>query len=161
MFTEIAFVQVLNVSINHWVTVSTISCPPGVINVYDSMHLETSTSLKKPDMMHSDKKAISIRTVHIQQQMGGSDCGLFAIANATALCYGKDSGTLAFDQKIMREHLRKCFAAGDLSSCVERWRKGYHTLCAPNESGCIVYQTMVGHQWWSVQSAENGFIYPV
>ena len=57
------------------------------------------------------QEAISIRTVHIQQQMGGSDCGLFTIANATALCYGKDLRTLVFDQKLMREHPRKCFVA--------------------------------------------------
>ena len=111
------FVQCLNVSSNHWVTVSTIGCPPGSINVYDSMHLGPSTSLKKviADMMHSDKKAISIRTVHIQQEIGGSDCGLFAIANATALCHGKYPGTLAFNQKPMRDHLRKCLAAGTLT----------------------------------------------
>ena len=92
------FIQCLNVSSNHWVTVSTISCPPGVINVYDSMHLGASTNLKKviADMLFSDKKSISIRTVHIQQQTGGSDCGLFAIANATALCNGKNPGTLLF-----------------------------------------------------------------
>ena len=71
------FVQCLNLSSNHWITVSTVGCPPGVINVYDSMHLGVPTSVKKviADMMLSDKKFLSIRQVHIQQQMGGSDCG--------------------------------------------------------------------------------------
>ena len=97
--------------------VSTIGCPPGVINVYDSMHLGATTTLKKviADMMFSDKKAISIRTVHIQQQMGGSDCSLFEIAHAVTLCHRKDSGTLVLNQKLMREHLRKCFIAGTLT----------------------------------------------
>ena len=148
-------------SSNHWVTVSTISCPPGVINVYDSMHLGASTNLKKviADMLFSDKKSISIRTVHIQQQTGGSDCGLFAIANATTLCNGKDPGTLLFQQKLMREHLRKCIAAGILTEFLVKWlREGYHSSCAQNESGCIVCvdnQTMVEHQWSNAPSAEN------
>ena len=68
------FVQCLNVSSNHWINVSTIVCPPGVINVYDSMHLGTSTSLNLnkviADMMHSDKKAVSIRTVYIPATNG-------------------------------------------------------------------------------------------
>ena len=111
------FVQCLNVSSNHWITVSTIGCPPGFSNMYDSMHLKTTTSLKTiiADMMFFDKKAIKIRNVHIQQQIGGSDCGLFAIANTVALYHGKDPGTLLFNQKVMREHLRKCFVAGILT----------------------------------------------
>ena len=32
-------IHCLNASSNHWLTVSTIICPPGVINVHDTMHL--------------------------------------------------------------------------------------------------------------------------
>ena len=90
------FVQCLNMSSNHWKTVSTIGCPLGTINVYDSMHLGVPTSMKKviADMMFCDKKFVTIRQVHVQQQMGGSDCGLFAIANAAALCNGRTQAFL-------------------------------------------------------------------
>ena len=93
---------------------STIAVPqPGFINVYDSMHLKATNSLKTiiANMTFSDKKAISKRNVHIQQQIGGSDCGLFAIANAIAVCHRKDLGTLLFNKKGNEEHLRKCFVA--------------------------------------------------
>jgi len=30
--------------------------------------------------------------MHAQQQSGGSDCGLFAIANATEICFGLHCG---------------------------------------------------------------------
>ena len=32
------FVQVLNVSGNHWITTSSIGCKPGNVNVFDSIH---------------------------------------------------------------------------------------------------------------------------
>ena len=32
------FVQILNVSSNHWILISTIGCPPATVNVYDSLH---------------------------------------------------------------------------------------------------------------------------
>ena len=89
---------------------STVGCLPGAINVYDSMHLGVLTSVKVIADMFSDRKFITIRQVHVQQQMGGSDCGLFAIANAAAVCNGKDPGTLVYNQKQMREHLRKCLS---------------------------------------------------
>ena len=121
------FVQCLNVSSNHWITVSTVGCSPGVSNVYDSMHLGVSTSIKKviADMMFTDKKSITIHQVHIQQQMGGSNCGLFAIANAAALCNGKDPGTIMYIQRLMREHLRRCLAVGILTEvpCREGQRR--------------------------------------
>ena len=40
------FVQCLNLANNHWIMVSTIGCVPGVINVYDSLHLRLLTSLR-------------------------------------------------------------------------------------------------------------------
>ena len=32
----------------------------------------------------------SIEVVQNQKQIGGKDCGLFAISNATALCFGQN-----------------------------------------------------------------------
>ena len=45
-----------------------------------------------------------------QQQSGGSDCGLFAIANATELCFGLQPSHAVYDQLCMREHLINCFS---------------------------------------------------
>ena len=43
-----------------------------------------------------------------QQQNNGFDCGVFAIANATALALGKNPVGLLFDMTKSREHLVKC-----------------------------------------------------
>ena len=32
------FVQILNIARSHWITVSTIGCSPGVVNVFDSLY---------------------------------------------------------------------------------------------------------------------------
>ena len=45
----------------------------------------------------------------IQQQVGGNDCGLFAIAISEAACRGVDITTIQFDQIKMRCHLLAYF----------------------------------------------------
>ena len=39
--------------------------------------------------------------IHIPKQVGGQDCGVFAIAIATALAYGLNAATLKFNQVAM------------------------------------------------------------
>ena len=41
--------------------------------------------------------------------MGGSDCGLFAVAFATIICHGFDPSLCVYDQEKMREHLKISF----------------------------------------------------
>lgn len=41
------FVQILNAGRSHWMTVSTIGCAPGEINIYNSLHLKLSSTNKK------------------------------------------------------------------------------------------------------------------
>ena len=45
----------------------------------------------------------------VQQQKGGLDCGLFAIAFALHLVMGDDLTKIVFEQDKMRGHLLKCF----------------------------------------------------
>ena len=40
----------------------------------------------------------SIEVVKTQEQVGGKDCGLFAIGSATALCFGQNPAVIVFDQ---------------------------------------------------------------
>ena len=48
-------------------------------------------------------------------QSGGYDCGLFAVAFATALVHGEQSGRFQFDQNKMRQHLLKCLQEGEMT----------------------------------------------
>jgi len=109
------FVQCLHENRNHWITVSTVGCSTGVVQVYDSsQHLKLSTSLKCiiADMLQSSNDSIVVQYIKMQEQFGASDCGLFAIATATTICYGQDVCMLEFDQSVMRKHLLQCFQSG-------------------------------------------------
>lgn len=47
--------------------------------------------------------------MHMQYQIGGSDCGLFAIASACTLCNGQEPASFKYDQNVMRQHLLSGF----------------------------------------------------
>ena len=86
------FVQVLNVAASHWILISTINCPPGVVNVYDSGGRYTTSRNKKEiaALLQTGKDTITLHYMNVQHQVGVSDCGLFALAFATSLCHAID-----------------------------------------------------------------------
>ena len=108
------FIQILNVGDNHWLTISTIGCEEGSVNVFDSMNLQLSSTTKRliADLLMTTKNRIVINYMNVQQQNGGSDCGLFAIIFAACLCGSVCPGSVNFDQKLMRNHLISCFEKG-------------------------------------------------
>ena len=52
---------------------------------------------------------ITVTVVLQQLQKGLSDCGLFCLANATALAQGVNPLNVMWDQSKMREHLAECY----------------------------------------------------
>ena len=104
------FVQVLNNQRGHWLLVSTIGCPHPTVHVYDSMLRSAGTHVKSQvaSLLNTQQPTIELQFMDCQVQSGGSDCGLFSIANATALIFGEDPGRLFYDQTGMRRHLFKC-----------------------------------------------------
>lgn len=88
----------------HWIAASNIGCQDCCsVDVYDSVF----TSL--------DPITIEVIKNHFpdvkpfQKQVGGTDCGLFAIAVITAISYDEDPSKLHFIQEEMRSHLLNCF----------------------------------------------------
>ena len=104
------FLQILNVNGNHWILLSTIGCPPATINVYDSLHGNLSPPAQRvvADLLQCKEANITIRYMDVQWQSNGYDCGLFALANATALCAGIDPTSVTFEQSKMRKHFLEC-----------------------------------------------------
>lgn len=109
------FVQIVHVNKTHWVYLSNINCPPGVVDVYDSIPNYSVNS----KVLHKQAAALSqctenkleLRFVDVQVQNGGKNCGLFAVAFATVL--GVDRG-LSLDQSAMHEHIADCFEEGEI-----------------------------------------------
>ncbi|KAL5510219.1 hypothetical protein EMCRGX_G005728 [Ephydatia muelleri] len=110
------FVQCLNIKDNHWITVSAASSIPDTINVYDSLNGTLTEPLKQiiADLMHSAGKQITVQYVSVQYQKGSQDCGLFAIAFACEICFGKDPSSVTFVQSTMRQHLIEGLEQGNI-----------------------------------------------
>ena len=84
------FVQIINIAQSHWICASNMLSPPGVVEVYDSMpsYSVHSSNLTRQvaAILQTPQADFELRHVDVQRQVGGSDCGLFALAFATALC---------------------------------------------------------------------------
>lgn len=132
------FVQILIIGGNHWITVSNIGCPKDTITIYDSLYNDISPSCKAKFlrqmayMLMPTSKHVTLQWADMQKQKGGSDCGLYAIAVATSLCFGILPQDFAWEQGKMRHHLSMCFQQGDLSlfpqSSMVRQHQGHHWL---------------------------------
>lgn len=104
---------------NHWIVASNIGCDNGTVKVYDSLYTHVDEKSKAVihnlfDLQCNTSDCIDI--VGIKKQEGVKDCGLFAIAIATALLLGEDPATLHFKQSDMRNHLLKCYDTNKLSA---------------------------------------------
>ena len=91
--------------------ISTIGTKHPEVNVYDSLYLFASPSLKLQMslLLHKQHSHIMLVFKDVQMQCGSSDCGAFSIAFATALAHGQQPGNFIFDQHKLREHLFNCF----------------------------------------------------
>ena len=77
------------------------------VKVYGSIYdvVDDHTALLISNLFGSLAKP---KVVNIPKQLSINDCGLYAIANAAALCFGKDPTTVYFNQSLMRLHLVQC-----------------------------------------------------
>ena len=107
------FVQVLH-GANHWLCLSTAGCKEGEVNVLDSLFNTVPPKVKRQIavLMRSPSRKLKMNFLSVAQQKGASDCGLYAIANAAAVCAGLDATTFKYKQKSMRQHLLQCLEAG-------------------------------------------------
>jgi hypothetical protein len=100
-------IQIFHVGMNHWVTASTIGGFP--VKVADSL----SRNRLHPDVVRLCKMVwkddVKLVLLDVQQQVGSVDCGVFAIAFATAWLNNLRPTDLQLDQKQMRIHLVRCF----------------------------------------------------
>ena len=114
------FIQIVNISHSHWVCVSNVLSSPEVVEVFDSMPAYSTTSLsltrQVAAILKTKEKSFDLYHVDVQRQVGGSDCGLFALAFAASLCVRKDSHTERYAQTEMRQHLARCFEEKKITS---------------------------------------------
>jgi len=99
------FVHIINTG-HHWVCLSTISCRPATIKIYDSLFQRLTPIAIRHScrmLMHAGDSILFLNE-KVQKQTNMSDCGLFALAYATDLGYGIDPVT----QENLRAHYVSC-----------------------------------------------------
>ena len=75
------------------------------MEVFDSLKPAKLTASTLQSIKKFHGQTCLVKLMNNQKQEGFKDCGLFAIANATSLCFGDDPTFLLFEQQQMREHL--------------------------------------------------------
>ena len=95
--------------------------------------------------------------MNVNIQAGGCDCGLFAIANATALAFGHSPGSFQYNQHKMRQYAFKsnelpinCCAPDSIVS-IDTYPA--HCLCMQNARDWQLWKT-----GWNAANAKNGII---
>ena len=117
--------QILNVSRMHWV--STSSDDKGNVFLHDSMFggsLDSSLQNQIATIYRTHNTYIDVIVPPVQQQNGGSDCGLFAIAFLVEVVSGGDVATAVFRQAQMRRHLAKCIRFKEFTTFPKNNYKG-------------------------------------
>ena len=66
-------------------------------------------------LLATKHKIITLKHMDVQMQSGTYDCGLFAIAFATALVHNEHPGKFLFNQDSLRQHLMKCLELGEMT----------------------------------------------
>ena len=110
------FIQILNAG-RHWVCMSTIGCSAGTVQVFDNLYNRPNDVLIDHGcrMLLSPQDAVTFFNVKVQKQIGGSDCGLFALAFATDLCFGLDPHNQKYKQNETHQHFIRCLESGKIT----------------------------------------------
>ena len=103
--------QIVNVNNCHWVCVAKMNPNEYIIDLFDSnrqSYVYEDLGKQVLSFLPNDVTEVIFTSHNVQRQTGGTDCGLFALAFATAICFGDNVSNLIFDQSALRHHLKKC-----------------------------------------------------
>ena len=100
----------------YWIVGTTINCEGKEVKVYDSFFtfLDQESMALVIKLFMSDNFEPTIKTMKCQRQQGPNDCGLFAVANATALAFGLNPTRQIYKQDTMRLHFVHCLTKGNM-----------------------------------------------
>ena len=83
---------------------------------YDSLFPSVNYDIKEriASILKSKKKQIQLHIERVQSQTNSVDCGLFAIAFITDLCYGIDPSNNLYKESKLRMHFLSCLQEGKM-----------------------------------------------
>ena len=101
----------------HWIVASTFGCSLNEVKVYDSLfyNCDNETEHVIANLFQCGPNKVTVKVAYSQKQSGSSDCGVYAIAFATAVVNGLNPSRLKFKQEVMRSYLVNCFTKKHIS----------------------------------------------
>ena len=133
------FIQILHTGNGHCVTISTIGTIHPTVNIYDSLYSTAGTSLQSQIacFLAPKEAEITLNFMNVSMQSGTSDCGVFAIAFATAVAQGamcsasiQSAMCSASIQSAMCSASTKCGHISGDALTVGKWRCFHTLMCA-------------------------------
>jgi len=90
---------------------TTINCTQNEVKVYDSLfqYLERESIQLVETLFQCNGIDPHIKMIQCRKQIGAKDCGVFAIAFATAIAHRLNPSRQNFNQQAMRAHLVDSF----------------------------------------------------
>ncbi|CAF2718166.1 unnamed protein product [Rotaria sp. Silwood2] len=114
---------IFNTNNNHWLTIASLDSD-NIWKIYDSLSYPEESLVKFfQDILPNEEKVV-LSFASVQQQVGGNDCGLFALAFVTSLCYGDIPSVLFYDQKSLRSHYVNCIENNEIQPFPSKSRRG-------------------------------------
>ena len=104
---ELNKIQIIHSHGDHWIVATSVEYDQHLVKVFDSIYDSVDDGTKEVILNVFGSSAIP-QCVKIEKQTGVDDCGLYAIANATCVCFGQDPALMKFNQSLMRLHLAQC-----------------------------------------------------
>ena len=101
-------IYIVHDSGNHWVC-ARYTCKRRIFEIYDSLQKLCVSRAVMEQLKKVGGPQSRFAVMNMQRQIGGDDCGLFAIAIAADLAHGNDPSMIRYDQHAMRSHLVSCF----------------------------------------------------
>ena len=101
----------------HWIVATTVNSRSNEVKVFDSIFVSLDKETKQVllNLFGHDKAEPKLKLLKSQKQSGSKDCGLFAVAYATSIAFGKDPTKKILYQDKMRTHLVDCLQKGHMS----------------------------------------------
>lgn len=111
-------IQLMHVNSNHWIC-AYIHDKRDTIDIYDSLYPSIDDKLKisLKNLIHEigkNEPPVTFQKKEMQIQENYDDCGVFAIAVATSLCFGEDPTVVRWNVESMRTHLLQCIEKGEM-----------------------------------------------
>ena len=102
--------QILHNNDNHWMLAAGGYGQLDGILIYDSLLDATPrhTIYAVSQICPEKKDELKVNIMKVQKQKDGFSCGLFAIANATALAFGLNPSEYVYDTTAMQAHFISC-----------------------------------------------------